>query len=168
MGPDQWQQFQNELSQGYFSPTTSPNGQSGLTLNTNLLPKVMGVIGLNPDLQNAGGGFASLGSNSSSPITQNMINKNAMSWDPNYGWVTSQANIKTPENFFEKAGNFVGDIAPYAIMAAMSAGFGGLNPEAFGSLFSSLPKIAQGVDQGGAQGGAAAALPQLLNVLRNW
>jgi hypothetical protein len=168
---DQWAQFQNELKQGYISPNAA-TGQSGLTVNTSLLPKVLGQYGINPNASNAGFGFTSAGIDSSSKPTayggRDFLNQSAVQWDPNYGWVTQQTNLKSDDDWFNKLGGMIGDVAPVAIMAAMGAGFGALNPGMLGNLLGSIPKIASGFDQGGNQGGLSAALPQIMNVLRNW
>ena len=88
----------------------------------------------------------------------NLFNPSYQTNDPNFGAVTSIGNVNNTQ-----WSDYLGPI----IGMAMGAGFGALAPVGAG-LFSSLPKIASSFDQSGTQGGAMAALPQILNVLRNW
>jgi hypothetical protein len=142
---------------GGGAPTGTAGGEGGMSgaggpsINWDALPNVM-----------IGGRPVSASNLAAVAPGVNLFNPAFQTNDKNYGNVTSIGNVNNAQ-----WSDWIGP----AIGIAMGAGFGALNPAdlgIFGSIGANLPKIAQGFDTGGAQGGAAAALPQLLNVLRNW
>jgi hypothetical protein len=154
MTPAQWSQIQAELSKGQLDLTSTGT----LSADPNKLPKILGTI--DPGFQfmsaNMGGGFTSLpGTQAGGPQnTANLVNPKAVQWDPNYGWITSASNEKSSDDWFNKVGGVIGDIAPTALMLAMSAAFGGplaglAGAPGFGGSLVSIANILGSLGQSG-------------------
>jgi len=130
---DQWAQFQQLLSKGYLDTST----MQGRALLSNNAPSIGGLAPSQQfGLANMGSGYVSLGNNENTgPPSmyggRQLTDPSMVKWDPNYGWITPQANVKSDDDWIDKVGSFVGDIAPGAIMAALSAGFGALGNDAY-------------------------------------
>jgi|SRR6516225_3406242 hypothetical protein len=137
---DQWAQFQQLLSKGYLDTST----MQGRALLSNNAPSIGGLAPSQQfGLANMGSGYVSLGNNENTgPPSmyggRQLTDPSMVKWDPNYGWITPQANVKSDDDWIDKVGSFVGDIAPGAIMAALSAGFGALGAPVWATMLTNL------------------------------
>jgi hypothetical protein len=62
----------------------------------------------------------------------------ATTWDPNYGWITPNANVRVKDDIFDTLG---GQILPMLIAGGMGLGGASLIGGLGGSLFGGIPKL---------------------------
>lgn len=95
-------------------------GQMGLTFNADW-SKLPGAFGKD---YGELGGMRQFGGETENNIKKSLANPNGMSYDPNYGWATTNKNTKL--NFMEKYGPMIGPLMVGGFAGLMNGGLMGL------------------------------------------
>jgi len=149
-------ELQYFLNKGYLSPQSSNEGQTTFSYNSNLIPK-----------SSTGQSFGSFWTPGGISGVLKMINPSAVTKDPNYGTITSNANQYQPADWTRYGYPIMEALAGAGMFSAISAvggaeaGLSGIDKSIFNTLGKGIMNFGAGGTQTTQNTGASQMNPLL-------